>query len=263
MRYRRYYWTALAGLVVALAAQRATAENAWGTIKGQVIWGGDDIPKQMPIQKVNENKDGPDCLKANKGPILDEVYVVNPKNKGLRWVFVWLAPAKPGQKLPIHPRLAGAPLMPAVIDQPCCRYEPHAFGIREGQEIIAKNSASMPHNVNWTGHPAVNPGNNIQVPPGAEFRIKGLVADRIAVQFQCNIHGWMKAWVRVFDHPYFAVTDENGNFEIKDAPAGDFRLLVWHETGFLGGAEGRTGRPIHIDADKVTDVGQLKFEKKK
>ena len=49
------------------------------------------------------------------------------------------------------------------------------------------------------------------------------------VEVTCNIHGWMKAWVVVTGSPYFAITDENGNFRISGLPPGDYRLRVWHE----------------------------------
>ena len=58
-----------------------------------------------------------------------------------------------------------------------------------------------------------------------------LVADRLPIKIECNIHPWMNGWVRVFDHPYFAVTDADGNFELKNAPAGNYRLMVWHGQG--------------------------------
>jgi hypothetical protein len=66
----------------------------------------------------------------------------------------------------------------------------------------------------------------------------------------------MSGWVRVFDNPYFAVTDADGNFEIKDAPAGTYRLMIWQESiGYRGGAAGRDGTPVTIKAGAVTDVG--------
>jgi hypothetical protein len=71
----------------------------------------------------------------------------------------------------------------------------------------------------------------------------------------------MKAWVLVSDHPYVAVTNKDGKFEIKNAPAGDYRLVVWHEDiGYLGGAKGRDGQPITIKPDAVTDLGKLKIK---
>ena len=56
----------------------------------------------------------------------------------------------------------------------------------------------------------------------------------------------MTGYVRVFDHPYYALTDEDGTFEIKNAPAGKFRIVFWHENGVRGGAKGRFGEVIQI-----------------
>jgi len=76
----------------------------------------------------------------------------------------------------------------------------------------------------------------------------------------CTIHPWMNGWVRVFNHPYYAVTDEHGNFELKNVPAGQFRVVVWHGSGgFLGGADGRDGQVVIIDAGKTKDLGNLEY----
>ena len=61
---------------------------------------------------------------------------------------------------------------------------------------------------------------------GWSVEMQELVADRFPITVSCTIHPWMRAWIRVFDHPYYAVTDDNGHFEIKDAPAGEYRLVV-------------------------------------
>ena len=68
-----------------------------------------------------------------------------------------------------------------------------------------------------------------------------LVAEGPPIQYKCTIHGWMTGYVRIFDHPYYAVTDADGKFEIKNAPAGKYRIVYWHENGFKGGAQGRFG----------------------
>jgi hypothetical protein len=62
----------------------------------------------------------------------------------------------------------------------------------------------------------------------------------------------MKAWVRVFNHPYFALTNTDGVFEIKDAPAGDWRLYVWHEAAGWG-AIGVQGMPVTIQPAKTVE----------
>ena len=69
----------------------------------------------------------------------------------------------------------------------------------------------------------------------------------------------MTGYVRVFDHPYFAVTDENGNFEIKNAPAGKFRIVYWHENGIRGGAKGRAGDVIEIKGP-TTELKPTEFD---
>jgi hypothetical protein len=253
--------------VLALAGTAGAAESpaGWGTVKGRVTYNG-----QAPAPvKINVDKDQAHCL--SKGDIYSEEWVVNPKNNGVKWAFVWLEPvpdpANPAkkQKMPINPALKEIKDKDIVLDQPCCKFEPHAFAMRQGQVLIAKNSAPIAHNVNWTGG-AKNPGNNVIVPPGQEVKIDDLVASPFPVSVSCNIHGWMKGWVRIFDHPYYAVTDEDGNYEIKGAPAGEYMLVVWHEGA--GWAEMKTeevngkkvrihGHPITIKPDTVNDQGNL------
>jgi hypothetical protein len=235
---------------------RADEPQGWGTVKGQVVFGG-DVPAP---ELINVNKDQQHCLE--KGPLTKETWVINKENKGVRYTFVWLAP-EPGTTtpLPINPKLKDPKEKSVTIDQPCCAFVPHCLGMREGQELIVKNSAPVAHNVNYTGNPRKNPGGNFLLPPNTKKVIDNLKADRFPLQVTCNIHPWMNARVAVFDHPYFAVTDENGNFEIKDAPAGTYRLKVWHEAiGWRGGAAGRDGEKITIKPEAVTDLGKLEVK---
>jgi hypothetical protein len=116
------------------------------------------------------------------------------------------------------------------------------------------------HNFNWTGG-LKNPGANQAMAPGTQMSIKDLKADRFPIKVACNIHTWMSGYVRVFDHPYFAVTDADGKFTIPKAPAGSYRLFVWHESvGFRGGVEGRNGTPVTIAAGQTTDLGKLDIQ---
>lgn len=259
-----------AGLLLTATTSRAAGDQKWGTIKGQVVLDG-DVP--LP-EKIDVNKDQDHCL--SKGPLYSEKWVVNPKNKGVRWAFVYLVPAPdpndPAKKqdLPVNSALKAVPNDPVVMDQPCCRFEPHAVALRQGQTLTFKNSAPIAHNVHWTGG-VKNPGNNVIVPPGGKIEVTDLVAYRLPVTVKCDIHGWMQAWVHVFDNPYYAVTDENGNFEIKDAPAGTYNLVVWHEaTGWrdvktveAGGKKVRVlGTPVAIKPDTTTDLGKFDLKRK-
>jgi hypothetical protein len=237
----------IAGLAVGLSNPSAAQAPAdWATVKGQVVYDGNPPERKT----LDVTKDQGHCLA--KGPLLSEEWVVNKENKGVQWTFVWLMPNNPMAQMPIHPALAQIKNKDVSIDQPQCQFEPHALGLRQGQDLVAKNSSPAVHNVNWTGG-LKNPGGNVIVPSKNSHTITDLKADRFPVTITCNIHPWMKAYARVYDHPYFAVTDANGKFEIKDAPVGQYRLVVWHEAiGFLGGAAGRNGQPIEIKKGGTT-----------
>jgi hypothetical protein len=233
----------------------AEGKGEWGTIKGQVVWSEKTPPK---IEEVKVDKDQDHCLK--NGPLTKDEFVVNKDNLGVRNVFVWLIPSDPTKKsdmIPIHPDLKTVKLKEAVMDQPCCQFVPHVLALRKGQELVIKNSAPINHNVNYQGGPD-NPGENPILPAGKSLTVKDLKPSKTPISVSCNIHGWMKAWIRVFDHPYFAVTDADGKFEIKNAPAGDFRLVIWHEgVGWVKG--NKNGTPITIKAGGDTDFGKVQM----
>jgi hypothetical protein len=247
---------AAAGLLPAGPLAAADAEG-WGTVKGQVVFGGASLPAPEEITAINSHQDKNHCLQ--KGAIHREEWVVDANSKGVRWTYVWLEPEKGGAPLKVHPSLQQVKEKEVVIDQPCCRFEPHAVAIREGQDLVTKNSAPVPHSVRWTGHPLKNPGGNVIVPAKQAQIIKDLKADRFPVLIKCDIHPWMGATVRVFNHPYYALTDADGKFEIKQAPAGGYRLIVWHEaTGW--GPGGREGLPVAIKPDGTMDMGKLELK---
>jgi hypothetical protein len=228
-------------------------KQGWGTVKGRIVWGGKELP---PREKVKVDKDKMHCVE--KEDLYDDTFVVNPKNRGLQGVFVWLAdPA--GGALPVHPGLKAIDKKPVVIDQPRCQFVPRRVALREGQHLIAKNSAPIMHNFHWTGDPDFNKGGNITLEQGGSKTIDDLKAQPLPLLLQCDIHGWMKGRIGVYDHPYFAITDHDGKFELKLAPAGEYRLFINHDAiGWLGGAKGRKGEPVAIKGDGVTDLGELK-----
>jgi hypothetical protein len=90
-----------------------------------------------------------------------------------RSTFDWLQ-APTGAELPIHPALQSIKDKQVVMDQPICMFIPHALALREGQVLVAKNSAGVAHNFKWSGDPAVNPGGNVLMPPNTEKPIDDL-----------------------------------------------------------------------------------------
>ncbi len=249
----------VAGLGLFLSGQTVAADDAgsWGTVKGQMVFGGAAIPEAKEIESVKNHQDSKHCLE--KGPIHNEEWVINNNTKGVRWAFVWLEQDKGGEPLKVHPSLQQIKDKAVVIDQPCCKFEPHALAMREGQELVAKNSSPAAHNVNWTGYPLKNPGGNVIIPARQSYTIQNLKADRFPVKSACNIHPWMGAYVRIFNHPYYAVTDADGQFTIKQAPAGKYRLVSWHEA--VGwGPGGKEGIVVNIPAKGETDVGKVELK---
>lgn len=200
----------LAATVTSFAADEPIG---WGTVKGTVLWKSKDLPKQQKI----DVKGVTECLK--NGDLYPESLVIDPKTKGVRWVYVWLIPEDAKVKLPIHKDLIDIKdkEKKVVLDQPCCQFVPHNLALRQGQTLVIKNSAAIPHNVNIQG-PGGNPELNKAVAPGSELEVDGWIAHRLPIQIGCNVHPWMNGYIRVFNHPYYAVTDEKGASRSKTPP---------------------------------------------
>jgi RNA polymerase sigma factor (sigma-70 family) len=230
-------------------AAPAPAPEPWGTVEGRVLWDGGDAP--APASVVMD-KDREACLK--NGPIYKTDYVVNPKNKGVRWAVVWLVDADDYRRAPpVHPVLKEVTQTEVVLDQPCCQFEPHIVCMRAGQTLIARNSGTVPHNTKIDS-PGGNPSVNPLIPAGASLPIPGWRAESAPSLVACNIHPWMTAYIRVFDHPYFAVTDGDGRFKMEKAPAGKFHIVAWQESvGYLDKGL-KKGDPIEIKPGGVAEV---------
>jgi plastocyanin len=240
----------VACVVLFCATLTASAQPpAWVAVKGRVVFPA-DVPLPVP-KEIKPQQAVPLC----KGrALIDESVIINTKTRGIKNVVVWLRPddvKNPKAAFAaneIHPDDAKRKPADAVIDQPCCQFEPRVLAARVGDTVVVKNSATIVHNVFWSSE---NSGNfNPNIAPKGEFRFPvPLAAESSAISYSCGTHPWMKGWVRVFDHPYFAVTDDDGKFEIKNAPAGKYRVVVWHEAvGFKGGKAGRFGDAIEIKA---------------
>lgn len=255
---------AFAAALVPLAAGQAPVgppPKSWSAVRGQVVF-----PEKaaLPVPKVLPVNVGA-CLR--NGPLPDEQLLVSAKTRGIQNVVVWLCPdgTDPKAKFAadeIHPADAKRPPHLHSLVVTCCRYSPRIVLARPGDTLEVRNADVMNHNFTWES--ANNAAFNQNLAPGALFRFPGpLVAENPPIGFKCNLHPWMAGYVRVFDHPYFALTDEDGGFTIPDAPLGTYRLVVWHEkVGFLGGAPGRFGTKVEIAGPttrlKVTEFTGLK-----
>jgi plastocyanin len=215
----------------ASGGQRVDAATA-GEIAGVVSFEG-TAPKNEPI-KMNAD---PVCVKENKDAQFQETYEVT--DGKLANVFVYV---KDGLGNYVYDPPSGM----ATIDQKACRYHPHVFGVRVGQQIEILNSDPTLHNIHALpkGNAEFNTGQPIQgMKTTHTFNAK-----EVMVPFKCDVHGWMNAYVGVLDHPYFTVSDKDGKFSIKQLPPGSYTIEAWHEK--LGAQE----QKVTVGAKETKDV---------
>lgn len=195
----------------------STTQGTAGTITGVAKWVGAPF-KQKPIPGA-EGADRYCDMMHKKSPLLSEKLIVNPNNT-VKDVFVYVKSGLPTGKTWPLPE-------PMVLDQKGCRYEPHVFGIMVGQELKVTNSDSTGHNIN--AQPKNNQGFNIGQPgKGMEFT-KTFGTRELMFKIKCDIHSWMGSYCTVLDHPFFATTDQMGNFVIAGLPDGEYVISTWHE----------------------------------
>ena len=160
----------------------------------------------------------PYCQSQHPTPAKDEEVVVGPGGE-LANVFVYVKNAPAGNFPP--------PSTPVTLDQKGCQYHPHVGGIMVGQPLEIKNSDTTLHNVH------AMPNNNTQFNEGQPVPMsttkKFDKAELVPFRIKCDVHGWMKAWMAVMPHPFFAVSQMNGSFTIPNLPPGTYTIVAWHE----------------------------------
>jgi len=121
----------------------------------------------------------------------------------------------------------GANAKPVVMDQKGCLYTPQILVIQTGQKLVIKNSDNCVHNVHSVSAAGNPDHNDAQMPGGADLTYT-FPKPEMYLKYQCDVHPWMFAWVSIFDHPYFAMSDKDGSFTIKNVPAGKYIVEANH-----------------------------------
>jgi hypothetical protein len=158
------------------------------------------------------------CVAAHSGPVTTRHYLVG-KDGGLGNVLVYVKSGLEGKTFP-------PPTTGPVLDQVGCIYEPYVMGVMVNQKFKIKNSDPTMHNVHAI--PKANTEFNFAQPIKDQTTERSFDKPEVPVKFMCNVHGWMFAYVGVFDHPFFAVTDKDGNFKISGLPNGKYTFQAYH-----------------------------------
>jgi plastocyanin len=184
-----------------------------GDIVGKVLFEG-KAPRRIRIQMGADAV----CMKEHKEPVFSQDVVVN-KNGTLKNVLIYVKDGLGGKTYE-------PPKEKVVFAQKGCMYSPHVVGVQVGQEFEVINDDPTLHNVHSLSK--LNPQFNIGQPKEGMKYITKFVKPEIFM-VKCEVHSWMHAYIGVFDHPFFAVTGDDGSFGLKNLPAGTYTIEAWHE----------------------------------
>jgi len=195
-----------------------------GTVTGKVTYTG-TAPEP---KKIDTSADA--ACTAKSPNLTTEEWVV--KDGKLANTFVYIKEGTIDGAKKISEYTWPAPSTAATLDQNGCHYKPHVMGVVVKQDISITNSDPTTHNIHFT--PKNNPDWNQSQPNGAAPLMHKLSVAEVLVPVKCNQHPWMKAYVGVLKHPFFAVSSEDGSFTIKGVPPGKYTVVAWHEGGANG-----------------------------
>ena len=226
--------------VVLLVPTLASGREPFGSIRGRVVVDG-DVPPPGVLMRAGRHSPG-----FPKTEVPDDSLQVHSQNHGLANVLVFLTDVKR-----VRSAQAAIPNGPVVMEINDGRFQSRAFILRTGQHFGAKSHDGLTYylRLQGSGNPPVH---NWPVPGSAALAAVPLrsKAEAEPVQVFSNVHPWMKAWVLVLDHPYAAITDENGRFQINLIPVGDYHVRVWHEKA----GDLRPAVPVSVRDRKIAPI---------
>ncbi|MCA9014648.1 MAG: hypothetical protein KDA77_04870 [Planctomycetaceae bacterium] len=219
---------------------------------GQFVFDG---PAPEPV--IQRKKGDPTVKDAAVCAAMDHYnndLIVNPDNKGIQNVFIYLRKAKE-----IHPDLKDSKEKSVVFDQKGCTFFPHALVVRTDQKVIVKSDDPVAHNTHT--FPLKNQAVNFILAPNDREgkEVSNPIPEILPMQVKCDIHPWMTAYWYVVDHPYAVISDKDGKFTIKDLPEGKNEFRIWHEkVGYID-----RKFFVTIKAGETVDLGEVKVSPSK
>jgi plastocyanin len=201
-----------------------TVKGIEGTITGTIAFNG-----TPPAPKKIDTSADPVCGQKSPNLSTEDNVVANGK---LAYAFVYIKDGTTADGKKVTEYTFTAPSDAVNLDQSGCHYKPHVLGAMVNQKLNITNSDPTQHNIHFT--PKNNPDWNQSQPNGAPPLSHSFARSEVLVPVKCNQHPWMKAYVGVLKHPFFAVSAEDGTFTIKGVPPGTYTVAAWHEGGATG-----------------------------
>jgi hypothetical protein len=259
----------LAGLVAAAAPAAPVPQPVWLTVRGCLVFPADKpVPRPKEFPRDARVRDA-DYVFAGGRRLFAEDVLIDAKTRGVKNAVVFLRPDSDDPKATVpaarvHPELLAAKPRTHVIDTDRCQFNPRVTVARAGDRVKFKNPTPVATNVHYQNPAAPNDPDrlfNVLLKPGTDYAPAwAYPALRGPDRFVSNIHPWMTGYVWAFDHPYAAVTAADGAFDLKQVPAGNWRLVVWQEkVGYRDGAAGKLGSKVEAvpGRDGTADLGPV------
>jgi hypothetical protein len=224
----------LAAVVVVGAATAARAYQGGAVIDGGAIAGTVRYAGTPPATATVRVTADPEV--CGKERALGDIRVG--KDGGLGNVVARLAGITKGKAL--------EPSRDVTVDQRGCEYVPRVAVFPAGSRVRIQNSDGILHNVNTLAE--ANPTFNVAQPKFRRLVVKRIEEPEMPIKVRCDIHPWMRGWWVSQEHPYYALTDGDGRFQLTDVPAGTYDLELWHET------LGTTRHAVAVQANQTARI---------
>lgn len=199
-----------------------------GSISGTIRYTG-----KRPHPTIIDMSEDPACVEAHRGKPIDESLLIS-SNGALANAFLYVKKGLEGKSFEV-------PSTPITIDQNGCWFRPRVLGIQTNQILQVTNSDPVTHNIHPMGQ--INREWNHSQGAGDAPLARKFIKPEIMIPVKCNIHHWMRAYIGVLDHPYFAVSKQDGSYTIAGLPPGRYTIGLWHES--LGTQEQEVTVPPH------------------